>query len=100
MNRHNLPFARHAATDMSAIGWVMIAYRSNCLISPGWLASTEEGDSIINATLLYHTIKKRKLRHKKACAISYIVTGTFKITELLCKDFYSFFKTNCSYKQM
>ena len=22
MNRHNLPLARHAATDMSGIGWV------------------------------------------------------------------------------
>ena len=42
MNRHNLPLARYAAMDMSAIGWVMIAYSSNCLISPG--------DSIIKAT--------------------------------------------------
>ena len=52
MNRHNL--AWHAATDMSAIGWVMIAYSSNCLISQEWLASVAEGDSrpIINATLL------------------------------------------------
>ena len=55
MNRHNLPFAWHAATDMSAIGWVMIAYSSNCLISQEWLASIAEGDSIINATLLYFT---------------------------------------------
>ena len=31
----------------------MIAYSSNCLISQEWLASTAEGDSIINATLLY-----------------------------------------------
>ena len=53
MNRHNLPLAWHAATDMSAIGWVMIAYSSNCLISQEWLASIAEGDSIINATLLY-----------------------------------------------
>ena len=53
MNRHNLPLTRHAATDMSSIGWTMIAYSSNCLISPGWLASTAEGDSMINATLLY-----------------------------------------------
>ena len=30
----------------------MIANSSNCLISPGWLASIAEGDSIINATLL------------------------------------------------
>ena len=52
MNRHNLPLAWHAATDMSAIGWVMIAYSSNCLISQEWLASVAEGDSIINATLL------------------------------------------------
>ena len=53
MNRHNVPLAWHAATDKSAIGWVLIAYSSNCLISPGWLASIVEGDSIINATLLY-----------------------------------------------
>ena len=39
--------------DMGAIGWVMIAYSSNCLISQEWLASIAEGDSIINATLLY-----------------------------------------------
>ena len=56
MNRHNLPLAWHAATDMSAIGSVMIAYRSNYLISQEWLASIAEGDSIINATLLYFTI--------------------------------------------
>ena len=54
MNRHNLPLAYHAATDMGAIGWVMIVYSSNCFISPGWLASIAEGDSIINATLLYY----------------------------------------------
>ena len=55
MNRHNLPLAWHAATDTSAIGWVMIAYSSNCLISQEWLASIAEGDSrpIINATLIY-----------------------------------------------
>ena len=53
MNRHYLPLAWHAAADMSAIGWVMIAYSSNCLISQEWLASIVEGDSIINATLLY-----------------------------------------------
>ena len=52
MNRHNLPLAWHAATDMSAVGWVMIAYSSNCLISQEWLASIAEGDSIIKATLL------------------------------------------------
>ena len=55
MNRHNLPLAWHAATDMSAIGWVMIANGSDCLISPGWMASIAEDDSIINATLLYFT---------------------------------------------
>ena len=59
MNRHNLPLARHAATDMSAIGWVMIAYSSNCLISPGWLASIAEGDSTLNATLLYYYFQHR-----------------------------------------
>ena len=67
MNRHNLPLAWHAATDMSAIGWIMIAYSSNCFISQEWLASIAEGDSIINATLLYFTIKNKcnKLKHKK-----------------------------------
>ena len=58
--RHNLPLAWQAATDMSAIGWVMIANSSNCLISPGWLASIAEGDSIINATLL---IQREKLAY-------------------------------------
>ena len=55
MNRHNQPLTWHAATDMSAIGWVTIAHSSNCLISQEWLASIAEGDSIINATLLYFT---------------------------------------------
>ena len=49
MNRHNLSLAWHAATDM-----VMIANSSNYFISQGWLASIAEGDSIINATLLYN----------------------------------------------
>ena len=50
-------FARHAATDMSAIDWVMIANSSNCLISPVWLASIAEGNRIINATLqLYYIV--------------------------------------------
>ena len=61
MNRHNLPLAWHAATDMSVIGWVMIAYSSNCLISPGWLASVAEGDSIINAALLYYKSREKGL---------------------------------------
>ena len=34
----------------------MITYSSNCLISQEWLASIAEGNSIINATLLYFTI--------------------------------------------
>ena len=34
----------------------MIAYSSNCLISPGWLASIAEDNVITNATLLtYYT---------------------------------------------
>ena len=52
MNRHNLPLARHAAMDMSATGWVMIANSSNCLISRVWLASTAVGDSKINTTFI------------------------------------------------
>ena len=59
MNRHSLPLARHAATEMSAIGWVMIAYSSNCLINQGWLASIAEGDSIINATILYLALEEQ-----------------------------------------
>ena len=43
---------------MGAIGWVMIAYSSNCLISQEWLTSIAEGDSIINATLLTIRIAK------------------------------------------
>ena len=53
MNRHNLSLATHAATDMSAIGWVMIANSLNCRISAVWLASIVEVDSIIKANLLY-----------------------------------------------
>ena len=41
---------------MSAIGWVMIANSSDCLISQEWLASIAEVDSIINATLLFYFI--------------------------------------------
>ena len=68
MKRHNLPLARHAEPDMSAIGWVrndckqfklshklgyvLIANSSLWFISPVWLASIAEGDSIINTTLL------------------------------------------------
>ena len=59
MNRHSLPLACHATTDMSAIGWVMIAYSSTSLISQGWLASIAEGDSIINATLLYLVLEEQ-----------------------------------------
>ena len=51
MNKHNLQLARHAATDMSAVGWVKIA-NSYCLISSVWLTSVAEGDSVINATEL------------------------------------------------
>ena len=51
MNRHKLTFARNAATDMSAIGCVMIANSSNCIISPLCLASIAEGDSLVNATV-------------------------------------------------
>ena len=67
MNRHNLPLAWHAETDMSAIGWVMIAYSSNCLISQEWLASIVEGDSIINATLLYFTYYTPSLWNSQVC---------------------------------
>ena len=41
----------------------MIAYSSNCLISLGWLASLVEGDSIINATLLYYKGKASLTEH-------------------------------------
>ena len=43
----------------------MIAYGSNCLISQEWLASLAEGDSIINATLLYLLYgNKSPVRHQ------------------------------------
>ena len=51
---------------MSAIGWVMIAYSSNCLISQEWLASIAEGDSIINATLLYFTNECTNVAHESS----------------------------------
>ena len=47
-----VPLAWYATMDMSASGWVIIAYCSNCLISPGWLASIAVGDSVLIATLL------------------------------------------------
>ena len=79
MNRHNLPLAWHAATDISAIGWVMIAYSSNCLISQEWLASIVEGDSIINATLLYfhiHPPSLAKIRQRTSEEIGNTQTHT------------------------
>ena len=53
MNRHNLPLTRHAATDMSAVGWGNDCIQFKLSHKPGWLPSIAEGDSIINATLLY-----------------------------------------------
>ena len=52
MNRHNLPLARHAATDTSPIGWGNDCTQFKLSHKPAWLASIEEGDSIINTTLL------------------------------------------------
>ena len=57
MNRHKQPIARHAAANMSAIGWVMIAYSSNCFINSGWLASIVEGDSIITQLYLLYYVQ-------------------------------------------
>ena len=74
MNRHNLSLAWHAAMDMSAIGWVMIANSSNCLISPGRLASIGEGDSIINATSLYFILLVTHTRKAIASSNS-VVSG-------------------------
>ena len=70
MNRHNVLLARHAASDMSAMGWVMIAYSSNCLTSPGWLGSIAEGDSIINATLRNFTLLEVETKRITICLIS------------------------------
>ena len=74
------PLARHAAMDMSAIGWVMIANSSNCLISQEWLASIAEDDSIINATL--HS----PLPHDDYTCIEIIVYShnTFSHTHVHC----------------
>ena len=76
MNRHNLPLAWHAATDMSAIGWVMIANSSNCLISQEWLASVAEGDSIINATLGYFTLLATLRCSATVGSLNYLITST------------------------
>ena len=51
MNRHNLPLARHAATDMSAIGWGNDCIQFKLSHKPRVATSIEEGDSILNATL-------------------------------------------------
>ena len=89
MNRHNLPLAWHAATDMSAIGWVMIAYSSNSLISQEWLASIAEGDSIINATLLckifIHSILLFVRFHNHICYNDlYLFSNSMKDTVVKC----------------
>ena len=44
--RHNLPSLGMQGRNLSATSWELIAYSSNCLISPGWLASIAEGDSV------------------------------------------------------
>ena len=90
MNRHNLPLARHAATDMSAIGWVMIAYSSNCLISQGWLASIVEGDSIINVTLLYFTLLRNSTLTLSCCmkAIDMTADAWTNSKTQTCKNLY------------
>ena len=67
----------HAAMGMSAIGWLLIAYSSNCLISLGWLASIVEGDSIIKGTLLYFNFTIICL-HKK-----YSLCGVHKLATRL-----------------
>ena len=57
MHRHNLPLTRHAATDISATGYaILTAYNSNCLISPGWLASIAEGNNMINTLFIIRNI--------------------------------------------
>ena len=50
VNRHNLPLARHTATDMTTIGWGNYCKQFKQSRKPGWLASIVEGDSIINTT--------------------------------------------------
>ena len=53
MNRHNLPLTRHAATDMSAVGWGNGCIQFKLSHKPGVAGlNIVEGDSIINATLL------------------------------------------------
>ena len=53
MNRHNLPLTRHEATDMSAVGWGTDCIQFKLSRKPG-VAGLAEGDSIINASLLYY----------------------------------------------
>ena len=56
MNRHNLPLAWHAATDMSAIGWGYDCMQFKLFHKPRVAGSIAEGDSLINATLLYYVL--------------------------------------------
>ena len=56
MNRHNLLLARHAATDMSAIGWGNDCIQFKLSHKPSVADLNWEGDSIINTTLLYFNL--------------------------------------------
>ena len=67
MKRHNLPFGRHAATDRSATGWGNDCKQFKLSHEPRGLASIVEGDSIINATLLYFTVM---IAYSSNCLIS------------------------------
>ena len=49
---------------MSAIGWVMIANSSNCLISPVWLASVEEKRQFYIRNFTFHICIYDILLHK------------------------------------
>ena len=88
----------HAAMDMSTIhiGWVLTVYSWNCLISPGWLASIAEGDSIINATLLYYHLYNISIQSKFICIylhncftrISSRFSELLAVSHTYCKDQY------------
>ena len=57
MSRHDLPLTRHAATDISAIGWGTNCIQFKLSHKPG-LASVVKSDSTITTSLLYFTSLK------------------------------------------
>ena len=86
LSKQTQPTTRLACSNghECSIGWVMIAYSSNCLISQEWLASIAEGDSIINVTLLIeHFLQARFLNHIAGALVkTYLNNAKFSRTKV------------------